>query len=100
MDSEYKGMDKLMLNKSPWYADHFLSLFWLIFLLRDVTRMRAKLSYELMQRVDNMASLFTQFVNLTVDGRPYGLYTWIEDLSKDILHYFLLPNIFDILKIC
>eukprot|EP00026_Physarum_polycephalum_P003635 Phypoly_transcript_03648.p1 GENE.Phypoly_transcript_03648~~Phypoly_transcript_03648.p1 ORF type:complete len:714 (+),score=57.97 Phypoly_transcript_03648:224-2365(+) len=68
-DTEYKGMDKIVLNKSPW----------------DITRMRAKLSYELMQRVDNMASLFTQFVNLTVDGKPYGLYTWIEELSKDML---------------
>jgi CotH kinase protein len=43
------------------------------------------LSYELMQKVDNMASQFTQFVNMTVNGIPYGLYTLIEDIDKDIL---------------
>jgi len=67
--SKYKGMDKVTLNKSPW----------------DITRVRTKLTYELTQQVDDMASLFTQFVNLTVDGKPYGLYTWIEALSKDML---------------
>lgn len=68
-NAEYKKTNKISLNKSPW----------------DLTRVKTKLTYELLQQVDNMASLFTQFVNLTVNGQPYGLYTWFENLNEEML---------------
>eukprot|EP00026_Physarum_polycephalum_P004518 Phypoly_transcript_04539.p1 GENE.Phypoly_transcript_04539~~Phypoly_transcript_04539.p1 ORF type:complete len:603 (+),score=52.50 Phypoly_transcript_04539:34-1842(+) len=66
---KYKGMDRLLLNKHPW----------------DPTRVKSKLTYELLQNVDGMSSLFTQFVALTVDKTFYGLYTLIEDMDKHML---------------
>lgn len=74
-------MDKLLLNKHPWY-DYFLLFGFHLIVFRDPTRVRNKLSYELLQRVDNMPSQFAQFVNLTVDNELYGVYTLVQEMDK------------------
>jgi len=58
-----------LLNKHPW----------------DPTRVKTKLTFELLQQVDGMSSLYTQYVNHTVNREFYGLYTLLEDLDKHMI---------------
>ncbi len=60
---------KLQLNKHPW----------------DLTRVRNKLSFDLMRDIPNLPSLRTQFVHLSIDGTDYGLYTHVENVGKEYL---------------
>ena len=61
--------------------------------------MKAKLTFELLQNVDNMGSLYTQFVNLTVNRVFYGIYTLVEDMDKcmplsSLMFLFYLAYVF------
>ncbi|HIP52900.1 MAG TPA: hypothetical protein EYH03_02655 [Chromatiales bacterium] len=60
---------KLQLNKHPW----------------DLTRIRNKLSFDLMRDIPNLPSLRTQFVHLFIDDVDHGLYTHVENVGKEYL---------------
>ena len=53
--------------------------------MTDLTRVRNKLAFDLFQGIPGLTSLRTQFVELHVNGEPYGLYTWIEEPDKRFL---------------
>ncbi len=65
----WRGERRLQLNKHPW----------------DLTRVRNKLSFDLMWEIPHLPSLNTQFVHLFVDGEDYGLYTHVEHVGKEYL---------------
>ena len=81
---KWRGQSTINLNKHPY----------------DNTRVRNKLSFDLLQQVPNMTSLQTQFVHLYVrdetTDRPsqafvdYGLFTQIEQPNKKFLRNHLL----------
>jgi len=51
----------------------------------DPTRIKNKLSFDLMSTIPNLPSLRTQFSNLYIDGKDYGLYTHVEHVGKEYL---------------
>lgn len=51
----------------------------------DLTRVRNKLSFDLMMTIPHLPSVRTQFVNLFIDGTDYGLYTHVEHVGKEYL---------------
>ena len=65
----WRGERRLQLNKHPW----------------DITRIRNKLSFDLMWDIPHLPSLNTQFVNLFIDDTDYGLYTHVERVGKEYL---------------
>jgi spore coat protein H len=68
-DNLWRNHEVIQLNKHPY----------------DVTRMRNKLSFDLLRSLDNMASMRTQFVRLWIDGESHGLYTLIERYDERFL---------------
>jgi spore coat protein CotH/fibronectin type 3 domain-containing protein len=69
----WRGERRLQLNKMPY----------------DQSRIRNKLSFDLMQDIPHLPSLRTQFVNLWIDDgngpEDYGLYTHAEYVGKEYL---------------
>lgn len=69
----WRGERRLQLNKMPY----------------DQSRIRNKLSFDLMQDIPHLPSLRTQFVNLWIDDgqgpEDYGLFTHAEYLGKEYL---------------
>lgn len=51
----------------------------------DLTRVRNKLSFDLMTTIPHLPSFRTQFNNLFIDGENYGLYTHVEQAGKEYL---------------
>ncbi len=68
-DNLWRGERKLQLNKHPY----------------DLSRVSNKFSFDLMFPIPNLPSLRTQFVNLTIDDVPYGLFTHVENVGKAYL---------------
>ncbi len=66
----WRGERKLQLNKHPW----------------DLTRVRNKLSFDLMKGIPHLPSLNSQFVKLNIDNVSYGIYTHIENIGKEFLN--------------
>lgn len=65
---------RIQLNKHPW----------------DLTRVRNKLAFDLLQTVPHLPSLRTQFVNLYISDNgaeavDYGLFTHAEHIGKEYL---------------
>jgi spore coat protein CotH len=69
----WRGERRLQLNKMPY----------------DQSRIRNKLSFDLMRDIPHLPSLRTQFVNLWIDDgagpEDYGLYTHAEYVGKEYL---------------
>lgn len=65
----WRGSRRIQLNKHPY----------------DLTRVRNKLSFDLIKGVSNITSLRTQFVRLMVDNEDYGLYTQVEYVGERYL---------------
>ena len=65
----WRDQRKLQLNKHPW----------------DITRVRNKLSFDLMKGIPHLPSLNSQFVELSIDNKDYGIYTHIENVGKEYL---------------
>jgi spore coat protein H len=68
-DLVWHGQRRINLNKCPY----------------DLTRLRDKLSFDLLSALPEMTSLDTRFVQLTMDGKDYGLFTQIEEPGKHYL---------------
>ncbi len=72
-DELWRGERRLQLNKMPY----------------DQSRIRNKLSFDLMQDIPHLPSLKTQFVNLWIDDgagpEDYGLFTHAEYVGKEYL---------------
>ena len=72
-DDLWRGERRIQLIKSFW----------------DFTRIRNKLSYDLMKDIPNLPSMRTQFVNLEIENEEtsedYGLYTQVEYFGKEYL---------------
>jgi len=51
----------------------------------DLTRVKNKLSFDLIATIANLPSLRTQFAQLFIDGEDYGLYTHVEYVGKEYL---------------
>ena len=69
-DTLWRNERKLQLNKHPW----------------DVTRVRNKLSFDLMKGIPHLPSLNSQFVKLNIDNVSHGIYTHIESMGKEYLN--------------
>lgn len=69
----WRGERRLQLNKMPY----------------DQSRIRNKMSFDLMQDIPHLPSLLTQFVNLWIDDgegpEDYGLFTHTEYVGKEYL---------------
>ena len=65
----WRGERKLQINKH----------------LSDLTRIKNKLSFDLMRDIPNLPSLRTQFVHLYLDNQDYGLFTHVENVGKEYL---------------
>ncbi|MBT3983090.1 MAG: CotH kinase family protein [Bacteriovoracaceae bacterium] len=63
---KFLGQRKIHLNRHPY----------------DLTRVRNKLSFDLLKTLPNMTSLKTNFIHLKIDGEDYGFYTQVEHTSK------------------
>jgi hypothetical protein len=62
----WRGQKVVDLNKHPY----------------DLTRVRNKLSFDLLKTIPDMTSLRNQFVNLFVNGKDMGLFEQTEHLNK------------------
>ena len=51
----------------------------------DSTRVKNKLSFDLMSTIPHLPSLRTQFVQLYIDNQDYGLFTHVENVGKEYL---------------
>jgi len=51
----------------------------------DITRVKNKLSFDLMSTIPHLPSLRTQFVQLSIDNQNYGLFTHVENVGKEYL---------------
>jgi len=51
----------------------------------DSTRVKNKLSFDLMSTIPHLPSLRTQFVQLYIDNQNYGLFTHVENVGKEYL---------------
>jgi spore coat protein H len=58
----------------------------------DLTRLRNKLSFDLFQGIPDLPALRASFVTLDVDGKPYGLFTQIEEPDKGFLRRLKLDD--------
>lgn len=69
----WRNERRLQMNKMPY----------------DTSRIRNKVSFDLMQSIPNLPSLSTQFVNLWIDDgegpEDYGLFTHTEYVGKEYL---------------
>lgn len=65
----WRGERKLQFNKHPF----------------DLTRVRNKLSFDLLQTIPHLPSLRTRFVQLFIDGIDYGLFTHVENVGREYL---------------
>ena len=65
----WRGQRKLQLNKH----------------LGDLTRIKNKLSFDLMSTVPHLPSLRTQFVHFYIDNEDFGLFTHVENVGKEYL---------------
>lgn len=65
----WHGLRHLNLNKCPY----------------DLTRMRDKLTFDLLAALPELPTLDTRFVRLTLDGQDMGLFTQIEEPNKAYL---------------
>ncbi len=65
----WRGERRLQLNKHPY----------------DLTRVRNKLSFDLIRNIPHLPSLRTQFVHLFIDDQDYGLFTHVEHVGKEYL---------------
>jgi len=65
----WRNLRTIQLNKSPY----------------DLTRLRAKLSFDFFKTLPNMTSIRTLFVHLFIDGVDYGLYTVLERGNEEFL---------------
>jgi spore coat protein H len=73
----WRGQWNLNFNKHPW----------------DLTRIRNKISFDLMKSIPYITSLRTQFVHLIINNQSFGLYTFIENASEQFLDsHGLDPN--------
>ncbi len=66
----WRGQRILNLNKHPW----------------DLTRLRNKLSFDLIKTIPNITSFRTAFVHLLVDDQNYGLFTHVENPNEHYLN--------------
>ena len=51
----------------------------------DLTRIKNKLSFDLMTTIPNLSSLRTQFIQMYIDNQNYGLFTHVENVGKEYL---------------
>jgi len=65
----YKGERTFQLNKHPY----------------DRSRVRNMLAFSFFSEIPNITSLKTKFVDLQINGTPYGLFTHVEKLGKEYL---------------
>jgi spore coat protein H len=65
----WRGTRTIQLNKHPY----------------DLTRLRNKLSFDLFAALPEMTSLRSAFVQLSIDGKDYGLFTQIEHVGDRYL---------------
>ena len=65
----YKGERTFQLNKHPY----------------DISRIRNKLSFDLFKNIPNIMTLKTQFINLKINGKDYGLFTHVEYVGEEFL---------------
>ena len=73
---------KLKSKKELWRNERKLQLNKHI---GDVTRVKNKLSFDLMSTIPNLPSLRTQFVQMYIDNKDYGLFTHVENVGKEYL---------------
>jgi spore coat protein H len=66
----------LQLNKHPY----------------DLTRVRNKLAFDLFREIPHLPSLRTQFMQVTVNGQDFGLFTHVEKMGKEYLDNRGLPT--------
>ena len=72
----WRGETTLQLNKHPW----------------DLTRVRNKLAFDLFRYIPHLPSLRTQFMQVTVNGQEFGLFTHVEKMGKEYLINRGLPT--------
>ena len=73
----WRGQWNLNFNKHPW----------------DLTRIRNKISFDLIKNIPFITSLRTQFVHLIINDQSFGLYTFIENANEQFLDsHGLDPN--------
>jgi len=68
-DELWRGERKFQLNKHPW----------------DLSRVANKISFDLMQDMPHIPSLRTDFFNVFIDNKDYGLFTHVENVGKEYL---------------
>lgn len=73
---------KLDSKKELWRDERKLQLNKHI---EDRTRIKNKLSFDLMSTIPHLPSLRTQFVQLYIDNQNYGLFTHVENVGKEYL---------------
>jgi spore coat protein H len=78
----WRGETTLQLNKHPW----------------DLTRVRNKLAFDLLQEIPHLPSLRTQFMHLTINNQDFGLFTHVEKMGKEYLANRGLPTTGNIYK--
>lgn len=71
----WRGREVIHLNKHPW----------------DLTRVRQKLSFDLIRQVPHMVSLDTRFIRLAINDMDHGLYTSVENPDEHFLVAHGLP---------
>lgn len=65
----WHGERTLQLNKQPW----------------DLTRVRNKLTFDLLIGLPHLPSLRTRFAHVFIDSNDYGLFTHVENVGKEYL---------------
>lgn len=65
----WRGEGTLQLNKHPW----------------DLTRVRNKLAFDLFREIPYLPSLRTQFMQVTINGADFGLFTHVEKMDGNYL---------------
>ncbi len=90
---------ELLNNAGRWRGQSTINLNKHVF---DITRLRNKLSFDLLKKIPNMVSLRTQFVHLYVrdetisppknDFADYGLFTQVEQPNRQYLENHLLDR--------
>lgn len=69
LDTTYREQKTLHFAKNPF----------------DLTRIRNQVAFRLMRSVPHLPSVRTQFVNMTMNGIDYGMFTQLEQLSRRYL---------------
>ncbi len=65
----WRGYREVNLNKHPF----------------DLTRVRNKLSFDILRTAPDLTSLRTQFAHVTLNGRDLGLFTAVEEMDRRFL---------------